>query len=222
MVLCCAFDVHPLGTESVVPTEGKTFKVLPYEFIDCEDMTVPSEKVYNMAVKGFKQLREDGKLSPENNKLTIIDYSKSGNEKRLWVIDMDCGDVLFHELVSHGKKTGEEFASEFSNEEGSHMSSLGFFVTGEIYDGRHEKSLKLHGQEWGWNSNAFDRGVVIHGADYVSEQFIKDNGRLGRSLGCPAVTQEVNWDLINTIANGTCVFIYYPQRGYLKNSKFLR
>lgn len=194
-----------------------------YEFLNCEsEHALPEPEIYAYALKGFKQLREEGKLDPHNNKLTIIDYSLSANERRMWVIDLDCGEILFNELVSHGRKSGQEFAQSFSNQEGSHKSSLGFYITGTIYEGKHKESLKLHGVERGINDKAFDRGIVIHGADYVSEDFIANNGRLGRSLGCPAVKQHITKDLINSIANGTCVFAYYPDQQYLRKSKYLR
>ena len=139
--------------------------------------------------------------------------------KRLWVIDLEKNIVLFQTLVAHGRNTGEEFAKEFSNQSESFKSSIGFYATGEIYDGKHGKSLKLDGLEKGLNDKARERAVVIHGADYVSESFIKSNGRLGRSQGCPAVPNEISAQLIELIKDKSCLFIYHPSRSYIKKSK---
>ena len=140
----------------------------------------------------------------------MIDFSLSSNMKRLWVIDLEKNIVLFQTLVAHGRNTGEEFAKEFSNQAQSFKSSIGFYATGEIYDGKHGKSLKLDGLEKGLNDKARERAVVIHGADYVSETFIKQNKRLGRSQGCPAIPVEMNAKIINVIKDKSCLFIYHP------------
>ena len=118
--------------------------------------------------------------------------------------------MLFQTLVAHGRNTGEEFANEFSNQAESFKSSVGFYSTGEIYDGKHGMSLKLDGLEKGLNDKARERAVVIHGADYVSESFIKQNKRLGRSQGCPALPVEMNAKIINVIKDKSCLFIYHP------------
>ena len=144
--------------------------------------------------------------------ITLIDFSKSSNEKRLWVIDMDTNVILFQTLVAHGRNTGEEFANAFSNQPESYQSSLGFYTTGEVYNGKHGLSLKLDGLEKGVNDKARDRAVVIHGASYVSDTFIKQNKRLGRSLGCPAIPVEMNDKIINVIKDKSCLFIYHPNR----------
>src|SRR5690606_4161345 len=120
------------------------------------------------------------------------------NKKRMWVIDMTTNTVLMHSLVAHGRNTGDVFAKNFSNASESYKSSLGFYLTGETYTGKHGMSLKLDGLEKGVNDNARNRAVVIHGADYVSDSFIKNNSRLGRSLGCPAVPRELTKQLIST------------------------
>jgi hypothetical protein len=180
----------------------------------------PSIKVFENAFKGYANMIAKDLLL-QKNILTIIDYSLSANQKRMWVIDIKQKKILFHELVAHGRNSGEEKASKFSNKSESFQTSLGFFLTGEIYDGKHAESLKLHGIEKRFNDNAFDRGIVIHGAEYVSEKFINSNQRLGRSLGCPAVSTTVNAALINTIKEGSCLFAYYPQKTYLRQSKFL-
>src|SRR5699024_9246237 len=124
-------------------------------------------------------LREKGVI--QKDILTLIDFSMSSNTKRLWVIDLATNTVLFQSLVAHGRNTGEEFASDFSNRNSSYQSSLGFYATGEIYQGKHGASLRLDGLERGVNDNARQRAVVIHGADYVSDSFIQKHKRLGRS-----------------------------------------
>lgn len=118
---------------------------------------------------------------------------------------------MFHSLVAHGRKSGDNLAINFSNKVNSHMSSLGFYKTGKVYFGKHGKSLVLHGLDKNYNSNAEGRSVVIHAADYVCEDFIKTNGRLGRSHGCPAVSPEESDQIINLLEGGSCLFIYHPE-----------
>lgn len=171
---------------------------------------LPSFECFDSALKGFNKLKNKKEI--ENTLLTIIDFSFSSNKKRLWVIDLAKNTVLYHSLVAHGKNSGEEFATEFSNKQDSYKSSLGFYLTGELYEGKHGKSLKLDGIEEGINDNARNRAIVIHGADYVSQNFINNNGRLGRSLGCPALPVELNSEIIEKIKNKSLIFIYHPLR----------
>jgi hypothetical protein len=181
----------------------------------------PSKNVFDYAMKGYAYFSGQEMLG-KKDVLAFIDYSLSSNIKRLWVVDLKHAAVLYHELVAHGRNTGEEYASKFSNSENSFQTSLGFFITGEIYNGKHELSIKMNGMENKFNGKAFDRGIVMHGADYVSEQFIQAHQRLGRSLGCPAVSQSVISKLSSVISNGVCLFAYYPSRNYLKNSSILQ
>ncbi len=176
--------------------------------------------VFEKAMTGYLNLREAGKLD-RSNILSICDFSLSANTKRLWIIDVTQRKVLVHSLVSHGQGSGEEYATSFSNTPESHQSSLGFYVTGDIYSGDNGMSMRLYGMDAGYNSNAFDRAIVVHGADYVSDDFIKGNKRLGRSYGCPAVPQPLTGKVINTIHDGSCLFIYYPQKKYLASSYWL-
>ena len=162
------------------------------------------------AIKGYYLLKQKGLIKKDI--LTLIDFSLSSNTKRLWVIDLVTGDVLFHSLVAHGRNTGDEFASTFSNAAESYKSSLGFYATGEIYNGKHGMSLKLDGLEKGVNDQARARGVVMHAADYVSDSFIKNNHRLGRSQGCPAVPVALSKEIIDAIKDKSCFFIYHPSR----------
>jgi hypothetical protein len=177
-------------------------------------------KVFELAYTGYSKIKEQRKLErPEI--ITIIDYTKSSTEKRLYVIDLLSKRLIFNELVAHGMNTGSNYARTFSNNRHSNQSSLGFFVTGEPYEGKNGYSLKLYGLEKDFNDLAYDRGVVMHGANYVSEQFIRQNGRLGRSFGCTAVSKEVNSNIIQTIKGGSCMFIYYPDKIYLSRSEFI-
>lgn len=153
--------------------------------------------------------------------LTVIDYSRPSTEPRLWVLDVPERRLRHRELVAHGRGSGELHATRFSNDDGSKESSLGLFVTAEIYEGRHGRSLRLHGLEPGINDHAFARALVIHGADYVSPEFAAAQGRLGRSHGCPAVALPVVAPLITTIAGGTPLFAYYPDPTWLASSRFL-
>jgi len=171
---------------------------------------MPKFESFTKALQGFYSLKEKGLV--QKDLLTLIDFSLSSNTKRLWVIDLTTNTVLFHSLVAHGRNTGEEFAQKFSNKSESYQSSLGFYTTGEVYTGKHGKSLKLDGLEKGINDNARNRAVVIHGADYVSESFIKNHKRLGRSQGCPAVPVELTDKLINMIKDKSCIYIYHPSR----------
>jgi hypothetical protein len=180
----------------------------------------PDRKVFDYAMKGYATLLGKDMLS-KKNVLAFIDYSKSANDKRLWVVDIDAQKVLHYELVAHGRNTGEEYARKFSNKSNSYQSSIGFFVTGEIYSGKHELSIKMNGVERAYNGKAFDRGIVIHGAKYVNEEYIKENNRLGRSLGCPAVSEEVIEPMSEVISDGVCLFSYYPNKYYLKASRII-
>lgn len=180
---------------------------------------MPEFNVFDKAVKGFKHLKEQGKIKKDI--ITLIDFSLSSNVKRLWIIDMATQTVLYNTLVAHGRNSGDEFATTFSNASSSNKSSLGFYATGEIYKGKHGESLRLDGLENGINSNARSRAVVIHAADYVSDNFIKAHKRLGRSQGCPALPAALNKEVINLIKDKSCLFIYHPSRNYVEASKLL-
>ncbi|WP_411832354.1 murein L,D-transpeptidase catalytic domain family protein [Pseudoxanthomonas mexicana] len=153
--------------------------------------------------------------------LSVIDYSRPSTEPRLWVFDLARQRLLFEEWVAHGRNTGGNLATSFSNEAGSYKSSLGAFLTAESYVGGNGYSLRLQGLEPGINDKARERAIVIHGAPYVSEQLIRAQGRLGRSLGCPAVRASVARPLIDTISGGSFLFAYYPDPAWLRRSQLL-
>lgn len=180
----------------------------------------PDRKVFDLALRGYASMLQNN-MNIRKNIIAFVDYSLSANKKRMWVVDLKSMKLLYHELVAHGRNTGEEYARRFSNKVNSFQSSLGFFITGEVYNGKHEMSIKLNGVETPYNGKAFDRGIVIHGADYVSEDYIRQNNRLGRSLGCPAVSQEVIASLSSVISDGVCLFLYYPNKYYLRTSRLL-
>ncbi len=192
-----------------------------YNQIDFGKSDPLSREVFRKAYTGYLNLKDAGKLDPDQSLISICDFSLSANEKRLWVIDLGKARVLFHSLVAHGQGTGEEYAERFSNQENSHQSSLGFYVTAETYEGDNGYSLKLNGMDIGYNDAAYNRAIVMHGADYVCESYIRDNKRLGRSWGCPAVPVALSKAIINTIKNRTCLYIYYPNRNYLTRSVWL-
>lgn len=179
-----------------------------------------SRHVYELALKGMTKLRLLDKV--QHNILTIVDFSKPSTTKRLFVIDLDLGQLLFNTWVAHGRNSGQIYAQNFSNKPRSKKSSLGFYVTGSPYIGSNGYSLKLLGVEPGVNSLAAARGIVIHGANYVSENQISSQGYLGRSQGCPAVAPEINDSLIETIKEGSCLFIYHPTASYIHRSSLLR
>jgi len=153
--------------------------------------------------------------------LTVIDYSKPSSERRLWVFDLKSRELVYEELVAHGQGSGANMATQFSNDDESHQTSLGLFVTGDTYVGKNGYSLRLDGLDQGVNDRARDRAIVMHGAPYVSEQFVKATGRLGRSWGCPAISAAVARQMIDRVKGGGLVFAYYPAAGWIKTSKYL-
>jgi hypothetical protein len=176
--------------------------------------------VFRMGIIGYHALSDEGVL---NNKsiLTIIDFSQPSTQKRFYTIDLVNLKLQYHTYVAHGRNTGENLAKQFSNKQYSNQSSLGFYVTGETYIGSKGFSLKLDGKEENYNDRIRERAVVIHDADYVSEQWIKRYGRLGRSQGCPALPKAISKQIINTIKNRTAIFAYYPDETYIKSSRYL-
>jgi len=229
-VLCLLFEVHfpALAKDaaennfmSVSPATVEQYIASVYQHIDFGKKNSLSFDAFRNAYKGYLNLRNAGKLNSNKQLLTICDFTQSSSSPRLWIIDLKEKKVIMNDYVAHGQGSGEEFAKAFSNNENSHQSSLGFYVTGDTYLGDHGTSLRLYGMDNGFNSAAFDRAIVVHGADYVSPQFISSQKRLGRSWGCPAVSTKIAPRVINTIKDGTCLFIYYPQRNYLAKAYWM-
>lgn len=155
-------------------------------------------------------------------RLAVIDYTRPSTEPRLWVFDLHNSILLFVEHVAHGRGSGENMATRFSNRGGSFQSSLGLFTAGETYDGENGYSLRMDGLEPGINDRARERLLVMHGADYVDPAQAHRQGRLGRSWGCPAVRRAVAHEVIDSLKDGQMVFAYYPERQWLDGSLFLR
>lgn len=174
--------------------------------------------VFEQAMTGYLNLRRQGRVGPQQ-RLAVIDFDLPSTEKRLWVLDLVSHKVLYRTLVAHGNNSGEQQATRFSNTTDSHMSSLGFYVTGGEYLGKHGRSLRLAGVDEGFNTNAAARSIVVHGADYVSEAFIRQNGRLGRSQGCPALPLDQYGPVIETLKGGAGLFIHKSNAGY--SSRYL-
>ncbi len=178
-------------------------------------------KVLRLALDASDCAAERG-LVKRRDLLTVIDYSLPSTQPRLFVFDLATRKVLFRELVAHGKNSGGNEASFFSNSPGSLATSLGLFVTADTYVGSNGYSLRLRGLEEGVNDMAWDRAIVMHGAAYVSRTAINALGRLGRSWGCPAVRKEVAKKIIDTVRGGTAVFAYYPEPSWLRSSQFVK
>lgn len=215
-------EIKEAATKSIAKVEKLTVESKIesiYHTLNSKNFNLPELKTFSEALKGFYLLKERGIV--QKDILTLIDFSLSSNTKRLWVIDLATNTILFNSLVAHGKNTGEEFASDFSNSNSSFKSSLGFYATGEIYQGKHGASLRLDGLERGVNDHARERAVVIHGADYVSDSFIRNNKRLGRSLGCPAIPVELTDEIIETIKNKSCLYIYHPSRSFAMEERLI-
>lgn len=175
------------------------------------------EEVFCHAWNGFR------KLEPQKNMLAIADFSQPSTNKRFVVIDFEEQKILFHTLVAHGRNSGENMATKFSNIPGSFQSSLGFYRTGEIiHSPKHGPAMLLHGLEKGFNDKAREREIIIHAADYVSEAFCAAQGRLGRSLGCPALPPAENEAIIKAIQNGVTLYIHGNDPKYLAQSELLR
>ena len=179
-----------------------------------------SKNIFEMAVKGMQKLKEAGIVLTDNI-ISIADFSQPSSSKRLYIIDLNSYSLLFQTYVAHGQKSGKEYAEKYSNLSNSFKSSPGFYVTMNPYMGNNGFSLKINGVEKGINNNALSRDIVIHGADYVNETLIQEQGYIGRSQGCPAVPKQLNRSIIETIKNGTCLFIFPGQSSYLQKSVVL-
>ncbi len=179
-----------------------------------------SQEAFEFAYKGYLGLIQKNILH-NCDILTICDFSQSSKKKRFYILDLSGKQVVLNTFVAHGHNSGGEYADQFSNNTNSHKSSLGFYITGSVYYGQHGISMKLKGLETGFNDFAMRRNIIIHGADYVSDQYARNNKFLGRSYGCPAVPVSECKSIIGIIKDGTCLFIYHPTKKYLQHSKIL-
>lgn len=203
---------------SVTSNIAEVASNLLYDSLKLQSLGLPRE-VMAMAYKGHQYLAEHGNLG-NSNVIAVCDFSQSSDKKRLYIIDAKNYRVLFNTYVAHGKNSGLNYAERFSNNSESLQSSLGFYITKGTYFGKHGLSLKLSGQEKGFNDNAESRAVVIHGAEYIGSGRL-DAAYMGRSFGCPAVPQTQSNTVINLLKNGACLFIYHPTEKYLHGSKIL-
>jgi len=231
-LLCTSFTIIP--TEQTVNSTTHAVTASPLTFTDSfyadaasvlyNDTKLQqyglSQEAFDYAWKGYQHLL-DKKMIRRSNYLTICDFSQSSRQKRLYIIDVENGELVTNTYVAHGKNSGGEYATKFSNTPESLQSSLGFYITSNTYIGAHGLSLRVNGVDPGFNDKALERSIVIHGAAYVDDARAKAGIFMGRSWGCPAVPQKESAKIITTIKNGTCLFIYHPSRNYLLRSKIL-
>lgn len=179
-----------------------------------------NSKALILALKGYEKLKQLGKIANQKY-LTIADMSMASSDPRLYIIDMEKQELLIQTFVAHGRNSGLLFAKQFSNSLGSFQSSLGFYITGNPYQGKHGKSLVLKGVESGINDKAEQRAIVLHGADYANQGFVNQQGYLGRSLGCPAVPNNKVEAIIKAIQGASCLFVYAPDKKYMQSSSLI-
>ena len=208
------FTNHPIGT-----TPFDSEMELIYDSLKLGKKGLKKE-AFNFAYTGYKKLEEEGKLNKEGL-ITICDLSQSSRRKRLYLIDLNECKLLLNTYVAHGKNSGGEYARKFSNKPESLQSSLGFYRTKTTYYGGHGLALTISGLEPGFNDKAERRKIVVHGSQYIGDNYRRWGKFMGRSFGCPAVPMKQSKILINTIKDGSCLFIYHPSKTYLKGSKIL-
>jgi hypothetical protein len=209
-----------LPVVSLLPVNSMTSWLEEYDELHLDSAGLSME-AFVTALKGYQHLVDKGLLD-KDGLLTIIDFSQSSKNKRLYVLDLTGVRLLFNTYVAHGRRSGGEYATSFSNRNRSNKSSLGFYITRNTYTGGDGYALRLEGLDKGFNDKALPRGIVLHGSWYVNEQYLTSHGLMGRSLGCPAVPMEEHEQIIDSIKEGSCVFMYYPDKIYLHKSTVLR
>lgn len=214
---------HPeifLSSENdVAKMSAEHFSNLLYDSLHLADLGMQRDAI-RYACKGQRSLIQKGKISNPDI-LTVCDFSQASGQKRFYIIDVRNFKVLLNTYVAHGKNSGLNYATRFSNRSRSLQSSLGFYVTKSTYFGKHGLSLKLSGQDKGFNDKAEARAIVVHGATYIGDEW-QGAAYMGRSFGCPAVPQRYASTIINLIKNGTCLFVYHPSKSYLHGSRLLK
>lgn len=203
--------------KSIDSAGNERFKTL-YDSVGLAE-TGLSFPLFEKAATGFYNLKNEGKTATDKSILTIADFDQNSTEKRLWIIDLDKKELILNTWVAHGEFSGADKASHFSNAISSFKSSIGFYITGESYYGKHGLSLRLDGMDEEFNSNARKRAIVVHGANYVSQGTINALGRLGRSQGCPAVPQNQVKMVVDAMGGKTVLFINNTEQFY--TSKYL-
>jgi hypothetical protein len=218
-LVLCALATFPMGGLSA-RAGGVPSAALVASSWNRASLGALDEHVFALALGAASCAVQSGAVGDPST-LTVIDYSKPSTEKRLWVFDLRSRALVYEELVAHGRGSGDNLATAFSNSPQSHQSSLGLFETADTYSGKNGYSLRLKGLDAGFNDKALERAIVMHGAPYVSEQAVKSLGRLGRSWGCPALRPAVAHEVIDRIRGTGLVFAYYPDQKWLKSSRFL-
>ncbi len=201
--------------------ESDSIKVLAVSADHFEQDGLKSD-VFEKALKAFEKAKSTNVTT--KTVYTIIDLRMHSKEKRLWTVDLATGELLFNEVTTHGRHSDLDhngYLDSVSNTPQSKQTSVGLYRTAEVYTGKHGRSLRLDGLEEGFNDNARQRSIVIHGAEYAGDSFIKKHGKAGRSLGCPAVSDEVSDALISAIKEGALLFVYAQNDEWLKESNFL-
>lgn len=219
-VSCALFAFYPMYQISTATLPVTETSVSINEIYKAFEGSEISYEAFIHAFYGFFKMKSMNKRVNDSI-LTIIDYSLPSTKERLFIVDLKNKNLLKKSLVAHGKGSGALYARYFSNIPSSHQSSLGFFMTENTYHGKHGYSLRISGMEKGINDNARERAIVFHAANYVSHNFIKKHGRLGRSFGCPALPIDDNQAIIDMIKEESCIFIYYPDKDYLTQSLLL-
>ena len=216
---------HPVETAIIADSSGveKSEEInltdFVFEKLQLERLGL-SREALEFAFRGYRNLLNKGALKNPDI-ITICDFSQASTSKRLYVIDLKNYELLLNTYVAHGKNSGLDYAEKFSNDQDSHESSLGFYVTENTYVGEDGLSLRINGLDVGFNDNALERAIVVHGSVYVGDKRKNSGSFMGRSYGCPAVPQKQVKKLINSIKNGSCLFIYHPTKNYLDNSTIL-
>ncbi|MBK8473037.1 MAG: murein L,D-transpeptidase catalytic domain family protein [Sphingobacteriales bacterium] len=218
---------HAKGGESAAATTAKAKAALFESHIKSlyDELNLQNKgldfNVFRFAVPGYYNLLRENKIMPNRHRLAVADFRKPSQQKRLFIIDLASRRLLHQTWVAHGKNSGLVYAQKFSNEHSSLQSSLGFYKTDHTYSGQHGYSLYLDGMEEGFNDQARPRAIVMHGADYVTADYIAQHGRAGRSWGCPSVPFGEHTAIIDNLKSGNCLFIYSDDLSYLNRSKLL-
>jgi hypothetical protein len=218
LVTSAAVTKNQLELDSFKPDFTSVFLEL-YNVLALDSLGL-SREAFKEAVTGYQNLQRRG-IIQNTGVLSIVDFSIPAFKKRLFVLDLVNEKLLFNTLVAHGRNSGQIVATKFSNRSRSFQSSLGFYLTGETYNGQNGYSLRLLGMEQGINDNAYRRGIIVHAASYVNEDISRKYGRLGRSEGCPAIPADIHHFVIEAIKNGSCFFIYGKDKRYAGRSKLL-
>lgn len=200
---------------------GATAATIPQQLANKLTQAAPSldSKVLSTALSAMQCALNHG--ADPADRLAVIDYSLPSSEKRMWIFDLQDKKLVLHDFVAHGNRSGNNFATSFSNTNGSHQSSIGLFRTSESYQGKHGYSLRMDGLEPGFNDRARERAIVIHSADYVNPDWIQTQGRIGRSQGCPAVRPEIGRTVVDNLKGGQFMFSWYPDQQWLQSSIYL-